>query len=942
MHSNNTGDIGISPPFDRAWFFNGVYTDITAQAADSAANATLNFTTVGTDCLYVGSQTQFRGVAYDASTGASGGMDLQWSYWNGAWTNLETTPFTDGTFNFQYDGFAYWSDDPVGWVANTVNGAGPFFYVRACLAAGPPATKPIERQISRADLSIGSTANLTSDMTGLPSSPRGGFVAGQNGVALGSVAFVNTTAGSEDLHLSLGSAALNVARTLDYYFQTDIDATLRPAGAWDVGADEFNGTTEVRLMSFSAAAGDASVRLEWRTASELDNLGFHVYRGLSEDGPWTRVTTSLIPGLGSSATGQAYAFQDAGLVNGTRYYYRLEDVDAASRTTAHGPVSAVPQAGGSSGATNGGEASRQTKGKKVAAGASCPDWVLSAYASATGASGSTAALVCARHGDPDAVALEVVAQDSRQAVLELRTGGFYSLREASGGVRVFVPGFEFPSDPQAAALPFRRALVDAVVGRRVQLGGVRAMDQVTFPGLVPGALGKAEMQVSWDGTVRAGRRGVRATAAQGTSIDLVRLLPSVFQGETKSAVVEISPLRFDARRQQLLLAKRVRLRLLFSGRETAESGRAHVGRRPKPDKPASGELLARLYTTGRGLYAVSFDQLFPGRRRGLLASELRLERQGEAQAFHLEPASDSFGPGGLLYFHADAEAASTDFSSETAFELVLSRAGVLMPLVSAAPAGDALASASFGFARFETNRFYQPGLLDAPDPWLWENLASGTTRAKSFSLTGVSASAAQAAELEVFLQGASESGNAVDHHVSVSVNGTPVGEARFAGKKPYRMTLGVPASLLREGANELQLTNVADTDATSYVFLDRFTLSYPQASSLASGAFDGTWNETGTAALAGLTAPVALLDVTTSGGSGARWLSGYEASGGSLRFRAEAGRRYLAVSQPGLLTPRVAVPAASSLRAATNQADYLLIAPQAFVASAEPLLAAPP
>ena len=181
------------------------------------------------------------------------------------------------------------------------------------------------------------------------------------------------------------------------------------------------------------------------------------------------------------------------------------------------------------------------------------------------------------------------------------------------------------------------------------------------------------MQVSWDGTVRAGRRGVRATAAQGTSIDLVRLLPSVFQGETKSAVVEISPLRFDARRQQLLLAKRVRLRLLFSGRETAESGRAHVGRRPKPDKPASGELLARLYTTGRGLYAVSFDQLFPGRRRGFLASELRLERQGEAQAFHLEPASDAFGPGGLLYFHADAEAASTDFSSETAFELVLAR-----------------------------------------------------------------------------------------------------------------------------------------------------------------------------------------------------------------------------------------------------------------------------
>ena len=106
-----------------------------------------------------------------------------------------------------------------------------------------------------------------------------------------------------------------------------------------------------------------------------------------------------------------------------------------------------------------------------------------------------------------------MSRDSRQATLELKTGGFYALREASGRVRVFVPGFDFPQDPQAPALPLRRALVDAVVGRRVQLGGVRALDQVAFPGLVPSALGKAEMQVSRDGTVRAGRRALRRDLA---------------------------------------------------------------------------------------------------------------------------------------------------------------------------------------------------------------------------------------------------------------------------------------------------------------------------------------------------------------------------------------------------------------------------------------------
>jgi hypothetical protein len=255
-----------------------------------------------------------------------------------------------------------------------------------------------------------------------------------------------------------------------------------------------------------------------------------------------------------------------------------------------------------------------------------------------------------------------------------------------------------------------------------------------------------------------------------------------------------------------------------------------------------------------------------------------------------------------------------------------------MPLVPAAPGSNSVAMPSIVSRSFETNRFYQPGLLEAPDLWLWEGLASGATRVKSFSLSGVSGSGT--AELDVYLQGASESGNPVDHHVSVSVNGTPLGEAQFAGKKPYRMSLSLPASLLREGSNDLALANVADTGVSSLVFLDRFSLAHPQLSSLAGGLFEGTWSETGTVSVAGLTASPALIDVTGA----AQWLHGYEAAGGSLRFHAEAARRYLVSSQEALLTPRVAAPEASTLRASTNQADYILVAPRAFLPAAEPLL----
>ena len=211
---------------------------------------------------------------------------------------------------------------------------------------------------------------------------------------------------------------------------------------------------------------------------------------------------------------------------------------------------------------------------------------------------------------------------------------------------------------------------------------------------------------------------------------------------------------------------------------------------------------------------------------------------------------------------------------------------------------------------------------------------------KSFSLAGVDATSARGAALDVFLQGASESGNPIDHRVSVALNGVVVGEAQFARKLPYRMSLSVPAGVLREGSNELSLVNVGDTGVTSVVFLDRFAVSYPQLSSLASGHFEGTWSESGIASVGGVAGAVALLDVTSATrGSGVSWLTGFQTTGGALRFRAEAGRRYLAVAAQGLLTPRVAAPSASTLRATHNQADYVLITPRAFLPAAEPLLA---
>jgi len=69
-----------------------------------------------------------------------------------------------------------------------------------------------------------------------------------------------------------------------------------------------------------------------------------------------------------------------------------------------------------------------------------------------------------------------------------------------------------------------------------------------------------------------------------------------------------------------------------------------------------------------------------------------------------------------------------------------------------------------------------------------------------------------------------------------------------------------------------------------------------------------------------------------------RWVTGFQASLGSVRFQAEAGRRYLVVSPEGLLSPRVGQLPLSTLREGASQTDYLLIAPQELLEAASPLL----
>jgi len=103
--------------------------------------------------------------------------------------------------------------------------------------------------------------------------------------------------------------------------------------------------TPIVLKYLSAAAVENGILVSWETATEVNNLGFNVYRAEAVDGERALLNPELImskvgPG---GLTGATYEFLDETAAVGITYYYWLEDVPLESGVTPgiYGPISAA-------------------------------------------------------------------------------------------------------------------------------------------------------------------------------------------------------------------------------------------------------------------------------------------------------------------------------------------------------------------------------------------------------------------------------------------------------------------------------------------------------------------------------------------------------------------------------------------------------------------------
>ena len=252
--------------------------------------------------------------------------------------------------------------------------------------------------------------------------------------------------------------------------------------------------------------------LLWRTGSEVDNLGFHVYRSLSAGRSLDAAHVVAHPrARASRRRGRATP-------GATRASRTARATSTVSRTWTRSP--SPPSTAPSPPCPRRRPRLRLPSGGGSGGGGRAPAAARSLVLPGLGS--RPARLVGLLHlrdpRRPRGTSFRVLSRTSRSVLVELETGGFLTARDATGRVRALLPGFDSLSDPLAPALPLKRARLDGVVGRQARIGSIQARENRFFPGLLAAAVGYPQAVV-------APRRHRAAGPPRGRARPLPRRLP---------------------------------------------------------------------------------------------------------------------------------------------------------------------------------------------------------------------------------------------------------------------------------------------------------------------------------------------------------------------------------------------------------------------------------
>ncbi len=363
-----------------------------------------------------------------------------------------------------------------------------------------------------------------------------------------------------------------------------------------------------------------------------------------------------------------------------------------------------------------------------------------------------------------------------------------------------------------------------------------------------------------------------------------------------------------------------------------------VGPLPGPG-PLPGSAVDALHVTvhDSGLYylatadlAAQLGMTTQALGKAIANGQLNLSKAGQAVAWH--PDVDLLGAHGLYFY---GEALSSLYTRDNVYRLELTRGLLMNTAQTAAPTGTAPTAFA---AALHAEQDLLPATALAVDPdsdyWFWDFVSAGdpTFGSKSFTLDAPGATAGGSASLTVHLKGASNSGVAAEHHPSIALNGTALGDGHFQGITGADLTFAVDPALLKPAGNTVAVTGLLDAGVPYSIFyVNSFDLIYPRTFQAAGGALAFTTTAAGPLAVAGFgDAAVRLVDVTDP--VHPRWMAGSSVAadpkgGFDLTFRGTPAARYLAAATAGLKTPVAVTPFRTPrLRSTANHANLVVLA----------------